>query len=293
MDFAQIVASILGTGWRFVRGYSASSDAVNAPGHHGWDIAARLGTPIPSFTSGKVVYAEDARKDVAKASANWATGGGNVVVVESGGIRYQYAHLDKISVRVGDTVSKGTLLGTVGQTGDATGPHLHFAMIDWRSSHRWINPSGFLQSLAGLGHIDVGDLPGFNFLVSFPIGHTLTEADINNIVQKLQDAGWFHDPNNASDWRAREETRAVLMTFVGKQWSPELQDQMAAALGARAETVDDNALVAIASSLGGFLSLLGKLLDPNNWIKIGALALGLFLFFTGFRTLMASASVAA
>jgi murein DD-endopeptidase MepM/ murein hydrolase activator NlpD len=54
-------------------------------------------------------------------------GWGNLVVVKhTAGVRTLYAHLESIAVHTGEWVAGGTVLGRVGATGDATGPHLHF-----------------------------------------------------------------------------------------------------------------------------------------------------------------------
>ena len=85
--------------------------------HKGTDYAARTGTPIKSTGDGKVIFA--GRKG----------GFGNCVIVQHGS-RYQtlYAHLSKFnrSARKGRRVKQGQVIGYVGSTGLATGPHLHF-----------------------------------------------------------------------------------------------------------------------------------------------------------------------
>jgi len=83
--------------------------------HSGVDIAGRKGTPVKASNSGKVLLAEDF----------YLTG--NTVVVDHGwGVSTIYAHLDRINAREGEEVKRGQVLGTVGATGRATGPHLHF-----------------------------------------------------------------------------------------------------------------------------------------------------------------------
>jgi murein DD-endopeptidase MepM/ murein hydrolase activator NlpD len=84
--------------------------------HAGLDLLAPLGTEVGAAAAGRITY------------AGWLAGGwGNLVVVAHGdGVRTMYAHLSSVAARVGERVSAGTVLGAVGATGDATGPHLHF-----------------------------------------------------------------------------------------------------------------------------------------------------------------------
>jgi murein DD-endopeptidase MepM/ murein hydrolase activator NlpD len=84
--------------------------------HAGLDIVAPRGTFVAAAAPGRVTWA-----------APLAGGWGNLVVVAHvDGVRTMYAHLSTIAVRVGQRVETGVRLGTVGATGDATGPHLHF-----------------------------------------------------------------------------------------------------------------------------------------------------------------------
>ncbi|TPW19049.1 MAG: metalloendopeptidase-like membrane protein [Elusimicrobia bacterium] len=93
--------------------------------HHGIDYAAGRGTPVVTVGSGRVVFA--GRKG----------GYGNVVEVKHpADYLTRYGHLNSISVRAGANVRQGQLIGTVGSTGLATGPHLHFE-ITQRGG--WIN----------------------------------------------------------------------------------------------------------------------------------------------------------
>jgi murein DD-endopeptidase MepM/ murein hydrolase activator NlpD len=69
-----------------------------------------------------------------------------VVVRHPGGVRTFYAHLSAIDVRVGDWIAGGTVVGRVGATGDATGPHLHFEV---RVRGAAVDPLGALVQLGG------------------------------------------------------------------------------------------------------------------------------------------------
>ena len=84
--------------------------------HRGMDIAAKEGTPVKASADGKVVLAYP---DLFYS--------GNVVVIDHGfGLQTIYAHLKEMKVKLGDDVKQGDVIGLVGQTGRATGPHLHF-----------------------------------------------------------------------------------------------------------------------------------------------------------------------
>ncbi len=84
--------------------------------HTGVDIAAPEGTPVKASGDGVVILSG---KDYFYT--------GNMVVIDHGqSLQTIYAHLKKAAVKEGDTVNKGDIIGYVGQTGRATGPHLHW-----------------------------------------------------------------------------------------------------------------------------------------------------------------------
>lgn len=84
-------------------------------GHNGLDIGIPVGTPIQTTMDGQVVH------------AGWNHQGyGNLVIVENGEYRTYYAHLSSIPVSVGETVQAGSTIALSGNTGNSTGPHLHY-----------------------------------------------------------------------------------------------------------------------------------------------------------------------
>lgn len=83
--------------------------------HNGVDIDAAMGSAAWAAKEGRVLY------------SGTMTGYGNVVILDHGnGVSTLYAHLSKILVNQGEAVKKGEVIGLVGATGWATGPHLHF-----------------------------------------------------------------------------------------------------------------------------------------------------------------------
>lgn len=83
--------------------------------HLGVDYGAPTGTPVRSVGDGVVDF------------AGWQNGYGNIVIVRHAGEREtRYAHLSRMNVKRGQRVEQGSLVGAVGATGWATGPHLHF-----------------------------------------------------------------------------------------------------------------------------------------------------------------------
>lgn len=96
-------------------------------GHLAIDIAAGEGARIYAADSGVVVF------------AGWATGGyGNTVIIDHGnGYQTLYGHLSSVNVRCGQSVTKGSVIGYAGSTGNSTGPHLHFEV---RYQGGFVNP---------------------------------------------------------------------------------------------------------------------------------------------------------
>ncbi len=86
--------------------------------HYGIDIAAPEGTPVFAPASGIVRLAEP----------DFYLTGGTILIDHGFGIGTNFLHLKDIVVKVGDRVAQGDLIGHVGMTGRATGPHLHWGM---------------------------------------------------------------------------------------------------------------------------------------------------------------------
>jgi murein DD-endopeptidase MepM/ murein hydrolase activator NlpD len=88
--------------------------------HYGVDLAAPMGSPVNAMKRGEVVFAGE------------MSGYGLVVFVQHGPrLRTVYGHLSEISVRKGDHVSGGQLIGKSGSSGNASGAHLHFEIERW------------------------------------------------------------------------------------------------------------------------------------------------------------------
>lgn len=102
------------------------------PWHTGLDLDARSGWDIFASDSGSVTTA----------SYGWGGGYGNHVIIDHGnGYQTLYGHLSSLDVSVGQSVSKGQRIGTMGSTGWSTGPHLHFEI---RYNGSYLNPLNYL-----------------------------------------------------------------------------------------------------------------------------------------------------
>jgi len=87
-------------------------------GHNGIDLSSSIGTPIRAAADGEVIIAK---------SGGWNGGYGSYIEIQHpNGTQTLYAHLSKVSVSVGDNVTQGQVIGKLGDTGDSTGPHVHF-----------------------------------------------------------------------------------------------------------------------------------------------------------------------
>ncbi len=94
--------------------------------HNGVDYAANTGAPVASVAPGTVTL------------AGWTRGGGRTVRIRhSNGYESEYLHLSAIHVHAGNRVAQGELIGKVGATGLATGPHLHYGL---KKNGKYVNP---------------------------------------------------------------------------------------------------------------------------------------------------------
>ena len=108
-------------------------DYAPSANHYGIDIEGQIGDPVFTVDNGVVVY------------AGWNDWGyGNMVVVDHGqGWQSLYAHMSTVDVVCGQEVYRGDAVGTVGETGMALGPHLHFELRN--DEYGRVNPWDFLQ----------------------------------------------------------------------------------------------------------------------------------------------------
>jgi len=105
--------------------------------HLGIDYRAKIGTPIYSVASGKVIY------------AGWIRGYGKVVKIShGGGIVSLYAHLSKILVKNGQKIGNRKIIAKAGNTGRSTGPHLHLGIYKYGKP---INPNRYLNKKIAIG----------------------------------------------------------------------------------------------------------------------------------------------
>lgn len=116
---------------RTASGYGMRIDPIyRTPRFHaGMDFSAKVGTEIYATGNGVVTFAA------------WKQGYGNCLVIDHGyGFETLYGHMSKYKVRVGQKVTRGEVVGEVGNTGKSTGPHLHYEVMV-RGKHD--NPSKY------------------------------------------------------------------------------------------------------------------------------------------------------
>ncbi|MDO8552199.1 MAG: peptidoglycan DD-metalloendopeptidase family protein [bacterium] len=101
----------------------ARAGGYNGKGHNGMDLAAQTGTPVKAALSGRVV--DTGNTDLVRGCYSF---GKWVLIRHDNGLDTMYAHFSQISVSPGQQVATGQLIGYSGQSGYATGPHLHFGV---------------------------------------------------------------------------------------------------------------------------------------------------------------------
>lgn len=110
--------------WQNAGGFAPGSPSPNHPsGHQGLDMTAPSGTSIYPLTAGIVT-----------STGTSSIGGNTANIQHANGLRSYYAHMASVSVTKGDKVNNDTVIGTVGNTGNAKGtsPHLHLQI--WKDN---------------------------------------------------------------------------------------------------------------------------------------------------------------
>ena len=157
--------------------------------HNGIDFAAPTGSPVVAAGPGRV------------SSAGWsAYGGGNEIHIDHpNGLQTWYAHLSSFAVKMGQMLTAGTKIGEVGSTGNSTGPHLHYMVLDggwpnYRNPAEYLNGGGASGSGGGWNFDPIA--PIIDGLVSlfkltFPAGGMMADMAIGVGKKALTTASDF------------------------------------------------------------------------------------------------------
>ena len=112
------VSSAAFSGGTFIWPVDGGLKTQGLHGYNGIDIGASKGTAVYAAADGVVIIAR---------TSGWNGGYGNYVVIShANGVQTLYGHLNEVTISAGDSITQGTVIGTVGATGKATGNHLHF-----------------------------------------------------------------------------------------------------------------------------------------------------------------------
>lgn len=118
--------------WPANKHYLSGFDYSEETNHRGIDIAGNTGEPVYAVDAGVIVY------------AGWNDWGyGNMIMIDHGtGWQSLYGHLNSINVVCGQSVDMGTVIGTIGSTGNSSGSHLHFELM--HTLYSKVNPWNYL-----------------------------------------------------------------------------------------------------------------------------------------------------
>jgi len=141
--------------------YASTANGKRDP-HHGVEIGKDYGTPVEAAADGVILFAGP---DDVPVFSPWAIFYGNMIVIQhDDGLFTVYGHLSKIIVRQGQAVKMGEPIGEVGQSGAATGSHLHFEvrMGDVKDYFSTQNPELWMMPKAGCGALMIAVVDGNN-----------------------------------------------------------------------------------------------------------------------------------
>ena len=101
--------------------------------HTGIDIKAPIGTPVVATSDGIIIKAEHGKSY-----------GNYIIIKHDDEYETRYAHLSQLKVKSGERISKGSVIGLVGNTGMSTAPHLHYEVI---KNGEKVNPKDYYPDI--------------------------------------------------------------------------------------------------------------------------------------------------
>lgn len=250
MSLADDIRKLFGSAFIFVRGFGN--------GHHGIDLSAARGTPIRAVEGGRVSWTGYAGNDLNGSGAEQGTpsfnfGGGNTVnIVAPNDLTHQYAHLDRVNVKPGQIIKPGDIIGTVGSTGNSSGPHLHFAVWNGRD---FVDPA---RAFENAGQSTADRLRSIG--ISTDREHVFTYEEGLKIANEL-----YGVTGSVAEAIARSLQGTTVGDFEDKYYSQTPTNTSADPLAA---------LGTIATAFQALVDFLAVLIDPANWIRILAILAG-------------------
>lgn len=248
----------------------SSEYGVNRPGHkHGGLDLSTKGQNLPVFAT------EDNGKVTAVKPNNGAAG--NMITVEysrQDGTKFQttYMHLSQIGVKKDDIVNAGQQIGVSGNTGDSTGPHLHFETKVLKQNGEWqrFNPALYLAELEVRGNMPVAlDKNGKDYLAEVRSSMSLGSGQTGNQLQQDQNMRLLANITNSND---PNKWLAYLMQQNGEQatgqdmFSELISSMFKAALGLVMKIKADEVADKMANN-NSQIEANGQTQEDNNVVK--------------------------
>jgi len=200
-------------------------------GHNGADYAAPIGTPVYAADDGTVVFEGWGQNH------SWmGSPAGICVLIHHGGCYGGYAHLNSTTVNKGQWVSKGQLIGYVGQTGAATGPHLHFEALPLQP----VFSNGYAGRIDPTPYMDAPAKPSSEDQVRQAYRDILErEADADGLRHYVNYAIDFvrSDLASSQDYRDLQARKAAAARAAAEQAAREAEAKRLAEEQARAEQI--------------------------------------------------------
>lgn len=171
--------------------FGQKGDLWKSGSHTGQDYGAAMGTPVKAIADGTVLPSNSSEAY-----------GTNIVIDHGGGYTSLYGHLSSKSVNTGSSVSRGQVIGKVGKTGNATGPHLH---LEVRKDGHPIDPEQFLKGSvadanpnasgskgsesSSVASLVLGNAPGIDLSGGFDLVSSLFDSAITSTLRTTDPSG--------------------------------------------------------------------------------------------------------